>query len=86
MEISIEADLTRKIEDLIETAPVAPPAVDQKQIDKQRKLAAERARDMARQNPNLSVAALARAAGCGTTAAKTALKMARESELVVTEV
>jgi hypothetical protein len=86
MEISIEEKLVRKVEDVVEPAPVTVPVVDQKQIDKQRKLAAERAREMARQNPNLSVAALARAAGCGTTAAKTALKMARESELVVTEV
>jgi len=86
METAVEAQLTRRIEDVAAASEPVAPVVDQKQLDKQRKQAAERARDLARQNPNLSVAALARAAGCGATAAKTALKMARESEPVMAEV
>lgn len=86
MEVAVEEKLTRKIEDVAPALEPAAPVVDQKQLDKQRKLAAERARELARENPTLSVAALARAAKCGTTAAKTALKLARQDQPEVAEV
>lgn len=88
MELAFEAQLTRRVDDFIEEQTPAVPAVDHKQLNKQRMLAAERAREMARLNPNLSVAALARAAGCGTGAAKKALAKAKAqtADLEVVEV
>lgn len=80
MEISIEDKLTRKIEDVIAPEPAAP-VVDHRQLNKQRMLAAERARELARQNPAMSAAALARAAGCGNGAAKKALARAKEQQV-----
>ncbi len=87
MEIAVEEKLMRKIEDVAPVLPVAP-VVDNKQLNKERMRAAERARDMARQNPNLSVAALHRAAGCGAGAAKKALASAKAQtvDLEVVEV
>lgn len=81
MEISIEDKLTRKIEDVIAPEPTAVQVVDHRQLNKQRMLAAERARELARQNPAMSAAALARAAGCGSGAAKKALARAKEQQV-----
>lgn len=85
MEIAVEERLTRRIEDVV-TAPAATPTVDHKALNRERMKAAERARDLALQNPKMTVAALARAAGCGHGAAKKALAKANEAQPVDLEV
>lgn len=89
METGAEAQLTRTVERLTAQAGDSrddTPAVDLKQLNKQRMLAAEKARELARQAPEISIAALMRATGCGRGAAKKAIERARldvpESETV----
>lgn len=88
MEIAVEEKLTRRIEDVAPAPQPAASTVDHKQLNKQRMLAAGRARELARQNPMMTVAALARAAGCGHGAAKKALASAKAQagDLEVVEV
>jgi hypothetical protein len=84
MELSVEGQLVRTAEKLagrIEEQEPAMAAVDPKQVNKQRMLAAERARDLARQAPDISIAALMRATGCGRGAAKTAIERAKAGAL-----
>lgn len=84
MELGAEAQLTRSAEKLAEQAKEKEPvkaAVDAKAINRQRMLAAEKARDLAMQAPAISVAALMRASGCGKGAAKRAIELAREANL-----
>lgn len=88
MEIAVEEKLTRRIEDVAPAPQPAASTVDHKQLNRQRMLAAGRARELARQNPMMTVAALARAAGCGHGAAKKALAQAKAqaADLEVVEV
>jgi len=80
MELGVEAQLTRSAEKLagrIEDVEAGKAAVDQKLVNKQRMQAAEQARDLARQAPEISITALMRATGCGRGAAKKAVELAR---------
>jgi len=52
---------------------------DMKQLNKQRMLAAQKARELAMQAPEISIAALMRATNCGRGAAKKAIERAREA-------
>jgi hypothetical protein len=79
MELAVEAQLTRKIEDAIPTVTVAEPEpVDYKALNRQRQQAAERARDLAlKANGEITAAALQRATNCGSTAARKAIAAAK---------
>lgn len=82
METGATEQLTRTAERLTArmneaTAATVTAGPDLKQINKQRMLAAEKARDLATQAPDLSIQSLMRAAGCGRGAAKKALETAR---------
>lgn len=81
MELGVTAQLTRTAERLAaqdEEPEVGTPAVDPKQVNKQRMLAAEKARELALQTGGeISLAALMRATGCGRGAAKKAIERAK---------
>lgn len=80
MELAIEAKLVRKIEDVVaQEAPVVPATPDYKQVNKQRMIAAEKARDLAAENPSITISMLMRATGCGRGAAKKAIELAQAS-------
>jgi len=61
-------------------------AVDMRQLNKQRLLAAEKARELAMQAPEISIAALMRATKCGRGAAKKAIERARAASAESVEV
>lgn len=84
MELEVEAKLVRGFDAADET-PVAPvPTVDQKKLNAQRMAAAQKAREMAKANPEMTIAALMRAAQCGRGSAKRALEIAKlEAEVAV---
>lgn len=89
MELGAEAQLTRTAEKLTERTEdreSATASVDLKQVNKQRMLAAERARELAKQAPEISIAALMRATGCGRGAAKKAIERAKEATPVLAAV
>lgn len=82
MELGVEAQLVRTAEKLAgrdEDTETGKATLDPKQVNRQRMLAAERARDLARQAPEISISALMRATGCGRGAAKRAIELAREA-------
>jgi hypothetical protein len=83
MELGVEAQLTRTAEKLatrIEEVEPVTAAVDPKQVNRQRMLAAEKARELAVQaRGEISIAALTRATGCGRGAAKKAIERAKEA-------
>lgn len=81
MELAVEAQLTRKIEDVAAEMQVTATATpDQKALNKQRMVAAEKARDLALQAPGISQQALMRATGCGRGAAKKAIELANAAD------
>lgn len=79
MELEVEAKLTKGFDaaQTVEAAEVEP-AVDQRQLNKQRMVAAQRARELAVKSPELTLVQLMRAAGCGRGAAKKAMELARQ--------
>ena len=84
MELGVEANLARRVDDLTVVATPAGSAVDQKKLNAQRVAAATKARELAKANPEMSAAMLMRATGCGRGAAKKALEIAKlEAEVAV---
>jgi hypothetical protein len=81
MEISVEAQLTRVGNDAADKAAV-PAGPDHKTLNKQRMLAAQKARELATTAPDISIAALRRATGCGHGAARKALEQAKAAVAV----
>lgn len=80
MELEVESKLVRGFDAVkTEQAPVEPATtVDQRQLNKQRMAAAEKARNLARQAPGMTIVQLMRATGCGRGAAKKALELAQQ--------
>lgn len=80
IELKVESQLARGF-DAVAAQPVAEvePSVDQRQLNKQRVLAAQKARELALQAPEISAAQLMRATGCGRGAAKKAIELARQA-------
>lgn len=81
METSVEAQLTRTVERLsaqvADETPVPAEGTDPKQVNKQRMLAAQKARELAMQAPDITIAALMRATSCGRGSAKKAIEQAK---------
>lgn len=78
MELSVESKLIQGFDTVVVT-PVAPieASVDQRQLNKQRMVAAQKARELAVQAPEITLVQLMRATGCGRGAAKKAIELAR---------
>ncbi len=80
LETGVEAQLTRTVAALEATATADDandaPSADMKQINKQRMLAAQKARELAQASPGISLKQLMGATGCGRGAAKKALELA----------
>lgn len=80
METSATENLVRSAEKLAAQAEdaqvTATAVVDPKHVNKQRMLAAQKARDLAQSASGISIAALMRATGCGRGAAKKAIELA----------
>lgn len=78
MELEVESKLTQGF-DAVAVTPVAAiePTVDQRQLNKQRMVAAQKARELAVQAPEITLVQLMRATGCGRGAAKKAIELAR---------
>lgn len=84
MELEVEANLARGFAAEDVTPDATPAPVDQRQLNKQRMVAAQKARELAKGNPEMSAAMLMRATGCGRGAAKKALEIAKlEAEVAV---
>jgi hypothetical protein len=87
METDATSQLTRTAERLTERmkeemqAPTET-GPDMKQINRQRQLAAQKARELAAQAPDISIVALTRATGCGRGAAKKAIELAKATAQV----
>lgn len=80
MELDVESKLSRGFDAVAETQTVAvEPTVDHRQLNKQRQMAAQRARELAVQAPDISIVQLTRATGCGRNAARKALELARQA-------
>jgi hypothetical protein len=81
MELQVESKLARGFDAVapIEVATVET-AVDQRQLNKQRMVAAQKARELAVQAPDISLVQLMRATGCGRGAAKKAIELARQAD------
>lgn len=81
MELETESKLVKGFDAVaITQAPVAPvTTVDQKKLNAQRMVAAEKARTLALQAPGMTLVQLMRATGCGRGAAKKAIELAQNS-------
>lgn len=81
MELETESKLVRGFDAVvIAPVPVAPVVtVDQKKLNAQRMVAAEKARTLALQAPGMTLVQLMRATGCGRGAAKKAIELAQNS-------
>jgi hypothetical protein len=78
MELSVEANLARGYDAAVETpVEVVEVTVDQRQLNKQRMVAAEKARELAKQAPEITIVQLMRATGCGRGAARKAIDQAK---------
>jgi hypothetical protein len=79
MEMEVESQLTRTVADA--TAPVEVTVTidtpDHRQLNKQRMLSAQKARELAQASPGISLKQLMGATGCGRGAAKKALELAK---------
>lgn len=78
MELEVESKLARGFDAVVaQEVSTVEPTVDHRQLNKQRQLAAQRARELALQAPDISIVQLTRATGCGRNAAKKAIELAR---------
>lgn len=78
MELQVESKLARPIQEAEDTQQDSGPApVDQRQLNKQRMVAAQKARELALKAPEITIVQLMRASGCGRGAAKKAIEAAR---------
>jgi len=81
MELRVESQLARGFDAVVETqATETVTTVDQRQLNKQRMVAAQKARELAVQAPDISLVQLMRATGCGRGAAKKAIELARQAD------
>jgi|SoiMethySBSTD1v2_1073268.scaffolds.fasta_scaffold87241_4 hypothetical protein len=81
MELKAEANLARGFDAVVTTeVATSEPTVDQRQLNKQRMVAAQKARELAVQAPDISLVQLMRATGCGRGAAKKAIELARQAD------
>ena len=81
MELQVESKLARGFDAVVETqATETVTTVDQRQLNKQRMVAASKARELAVQAPDISLVQLMRATGCGRGAAKKAIELARQAD------
>lgn len=88
IELEVESKLAKGF-DAVDEKPAVETmtTVDQRQLNKQRMVAAQKARELAVQAPEITLVQLMRATGCGRGAAKKAIELARGiiSELEVAE-
>lgn len=81
LELDVESKLARGFDAVAETQATETVAVvDQRQLNKQRMVAAQKARELAVQAPDISLVQLMRATGCGRGAAKKAIELARQAD------
>lgn len=81
LELQVESKLARGFDAVAETqATETVTTVDQRQLNKQRMVAAQKARELAVQAPDISLVQLMRATGCGRGAAKKAIELARQAD------